>query len=120
HLQPHGQAPAMTLARIEEYVRAGEARGVTTVCITEHLFRFEEAYKMLYGWWDADPDAQLARTAEQYWRDHVSGSVADYVRLVEDAKRAGLPVLLGIELDWLRGKEEVLRDFLAPYDWDIV
>jgi histidinol-phosphatase (PHP family) len=120
HLQPHGQQPPMTRARIEEYVRAGEARGVTTVCITEHLFRFEEAYKMLYGWWDDDPDAELGRIAQEYWRDHISGSVADYVRLIEDAKRDGLPVLLGLEMDWLHGKGDELRRFLAPYDWDIV
>ena len=120
HLQPHGQAPPMTLDRIAEYVRAGEDRGVTTVCITEHLFRFEEAYKLLHGWWDEDPDARLAGMVGTYWKDHVSGKVADYVRLVEDAKAAGLPVLLGIEMDWLHGKEDLLRSFLAPYDWDIV
>lgn len=120
HLQQHGEKPPMTRALIEEYVRAGEARGITTVCITEHLFRFEEAYKMLYGWWDDDPDERLAGMAQQYWQDHVSGSVADYVRLVEEAKSAGLPVRLGIEMDWLHGKEDILRSFLAPYDWDIV
>lgn len=120
HLQQHGEKPPMTRALIEEYVRAGEARGVTTVCITEHLFRFEEAYKMLYGWWDADPDKRLAGMVGKYWEDHVSGSVTDYVRLVEDAKAAGLPVRLGLEMDWLPGKGDVLRSFLAPYDWDIV
>jgi histidinol-phosphatase (PHP family) len=120
HLQPHGQQPPMTRARIEEYVRAGAERGVTAVCITEHLFRFEEAYRMLHGWWDEDPDPRLASMAGQYWKDHVSGSVADYVRTVEAAKSAGLSVLLGLEMDWLHGKEEILRDFLAPYDWDIV
>jgi histidinol-phosphatase (PHP family) len=75
---------------------------------------------MLHGWWDDDPDPTLAGMVDQYWRDHVSGSVADYVRVVEQAKRAGLPVLLGIEMDWIHGREEVLRRFLAPYDWDIV
>lgn len=120
HLQQHGEKPPMTRALIEEYVRAGQARGVTTICITEHLFRFEEAYKLLYGWWDEDPDARLAGMVQRYWQDHVSGSVADYVRLVEEAKAAGLPVLLGIEMDWLHGKADVLRSFLAPYDWDIV
>ena len=95
------------------------------MCVTEHLFRFEEAYKLLYGWWD-DPDGRghrdpkLASMADQYWRDHVSGSIADYVRLVEEAKSAGVPVLLGLEMDWIHGKEEELRRFLAPYDWDIV
>ncbi|MEX2227776.1 MAG: PHP domain-containing protein [Dehalococcoidia bacterium] len=120
HLQPHGEAPPMTLARIEEYVRVAQSRGVERVCITEHLFRFEEAYTMLHGWWDDDPDATLAGMVDQYWQDHVSGSVTDYVRVIEEAKRAGLPVLLGLEMDWIRGREDILRKFLAPYDWDIV
>ncbi|MBI5284515.1 MAG: histidinol phosphatase [Chloroflexi bacterium] len=120
HLQPHGEKPPMTRARIDESVRGGAARGVTEVCITEHLFRFEEAYEMLHGWWDDDPDPTLASMAGEYWRDHVSGSIADYVRLVEEAKSAGAPVLLGLEMDWIHGREETLRKFLAPYDWDIV
>jgi histidinol-phosphatase (PHP family) len=110
----------MTLARIEQYVEAGRARGVATVAITEHLFRFREAYELLGAWWDDDPDPALAALAKQYWDDHVSGSVSDYVRTVESAKRAGLPVLLGVEMDWIHGREPALRQFLAPYDWDIV
>jgi histidinol-phosphatase (PHP family) len=110
----------MTRERIDEYVRAGAARGVTTVAITEHLFRFEEAYELLYGWWDEDRDRVLASMAQQYWRDHVSGSIVDYVRLIEEAKSAGVPVLLGLEMDWIHGREDALRRFLAPYDWDIV
>lgn len=120
HLQPHGEAPPMTRGRIEEYVRVAEERGVEAICLTEHLFRFDEAYTALHGWWDEDPNPELAAMAGQYWKDHVSGSVADYVRVVEEAKSAGLPVLLGLEMDWLAGKEDVLAKFLAPYDWDIV
>jgi len=120
HLQPHGEAPPMTIARIEEYVRVAEQRGIERICITEHLFRFEEAYTLLHGWWDDDPDPVLAGMVRQYWRDHVSGSVAGYVRVIEEAKRAGLPVLLGLEMDWIHGREDALRKFLAPYDWDIV
>lgn len=120
HLQPHGHQPPMTVERIAEYVEAGRARGVTTVAVTEHLFRFREAFDMLRGWWDEDPDETLARMVEEYWSDHVSGSVADYVRVVEQAKSGGLPVLLGIEMDWIHGREDTLARFLAPYDWDIV
>jgi histidinol-phosphatase (PHP family) len=120
HLQPHGERPPMTRERLETYVRAGERRGVERICITEHLFRFQEAYDLLHGWWDADPDPALRALAAAYWEDHVSGSVADYVRLIEDAKADGLPVSLGLEMDWLDGREEELRAFLAPYDWDIV
>lgn len=120
HLQPHGAQPPMTRALIDEYVRAGRERGVERICITEHLFRFREAFELLHGWWDDDPDADLRTLAERYWRDHVSGSVADYVRLIEEAKAGGAPVLLGLEMDWVHGREEDLRRFLAPYDWDIV
>jgi histidinol-phosphatase (PHP family) len=120
HLQPHGEQPPMTRERIDRYVEAGRERGVTTLALTEHLFRFREAYDLLAGWWDDDPDPALTALAKQYWDDHVSGSVADYVREIERAKSAGVPVLLGIEMDWIRSKEDQLREFLAPYDWDIV
>ncbi len=120
HLQPHGQKPPMTRERIDEYVRVGLERGLTQIAITEHLFRFQEAYDLLYGWWDEDPDPKLARLAREYWHDHVSGSVADYVRTIEAAKSAGMPVLLGIEMDWVHGRAEQLERFLAPYGWDIV
>jgi histidinol-phosphatase (PHP family) len=120
HLQQHGEKPPMTRERLVAYVERGLARGVERICITEHLFRFEEAYDLLHGWWDEDRDPQLRSLAAAYWKDHVSGSVADYVRLIEDAKSDALPVLLGLEMDWLHGHEDELRAFLAPYDWDIV
>ena len=120
HLQPHGQKPPMTRERIDEYVAVARERGIERIAITEHLFRFEEAFQLLYGWWDEDPKAPLAVLAETYWKDHVSGSIAGYVRTIEAAKSAGVPVLLGLEMDWIHGREDALAKFLAPYDWDIV
>jgi histidinol-phosphatase (PHP family) len=121
HLQPHGHKPPVTRERIEQYLEVARRRGVEQVAFTEHLFRFEEAYRLLYGWWDADrAHPQLCATAAAYWRDHVSLSVAEYVGVIEDAKSAGLPVLLGLEMDWLPGRGDELRRFLAPCDWDIV
>ncbi len=121
HLQPHSETPPVTRERIELYVQAAQERGVERLAFTEHLFRFQEAFDALYGWWDEDEtDPALSAATQQYWQDHVSLRVADYVRVIEEAKSAGLPVLLGLEMDWLHGHEDDLRRFLDPYDWDIV
>ena len=120
HFQPHGEKPPITRERIDLYVTQARANGVERLAFTEHLFRFQEAYDRLTGWWDADPDPTLAATAHAYLRDEVSGTMADYVRVVEEAKADGLPVLLGLEMDWIPGRADDLRKILAPYDWDIV
>jgi histidinol-phosphatase (PHP family) len=120
HIQPHGEKPLMTRERLERYVEAGRAAGVERIAFTEHLFRFHEALALLRDWWDDDGDPVLAAATHKYLEDEVSGSIAEYVRLIDEAKADGLPVLLGLEMDWVPGREKELRAFLAPYDWDIV
>jgi histidinol-phosphatase (PHP family) len=120
HLQPHGEQPPVDRARIELYVAHARTNGVDTVVFTEHLFRFREAYELLRGWWDADPNPALAVAAHTYWLDHINLSLPEYVRLIEEAKCDGLPVRLGLELDWIPGRADDLRRLLKPYDWDCV
>lgn len=120
HLQPHGQCPPVDRARIERYVEHARRNGVDIVVFTEHLFRFREAYDLLAGWWDADPDPALRALTRAYWDDHVNLSLPAYVRLIESAKADGLPVRLGLEMDWIPGRAAELRRLLAPYAWDCV
>jgi histidinol-phosphatase (PHP family) len=120
HLQPHGEKPTVDRARLDQYVTAAAANGIDGLAITEHLFRFQEAYELLAGWWDSDPDPTLARMVKRYWDDHVNLRLPDYVALVEQAKADGLPVALGLEMDWIPGRADALQQLLAPYAWDIV
>jgi histidinol-phosphatase (PHP family) len=120
HLQPHGQCPIVDRQLLERYVEHARANGVDVVVFTEHLFRFHEAYSLLEGWWDDDPDPNLAALTHAYWQDEVNLSLPDYVRLIEDAKTDGLPVRLGLEMDWIPGRAEDLHRILAPYAWDCV
>lgn len=120
HVQPHGESPPVDRAAIERYVACARAAGVDVVVFTEHVFRFHEAYALLEGWWDADPSPQLAAITQGYWQDHVNLSLPAYVRLIEAAKADGLPVRLGLELDWIPGRADALRRILAPYAWDVV
>ena len=120
HLQPHGEQPPVDRARIELYVETALAQGLDGLVITEHLFRFQEAYDLLTGWWDADPNPQLAAATAAYWRDHANLTLPGYVALIERAKAEGLPVRLGLELDYIPGRADDLRRLLAPYAWDLV
>jgi histidinol-phosphatase (PHP family) len=120
HLQPHGEQPPVDRARIALYVETALANGLDGLVITEHLFRFREAYDLLAGWWDADPNPRLAAVTATYWRDHVNLSLPAYVALIEAAKTEGLPVRLGLELDYIPGRADDLRALLAPYAWDMV
>jgi hypothetical protein len=114
HLQPHGEQPPVDRARIDLYLDHARRNGVDVIVFTEHLFRFREAWDLLYGWWDADPDPTLAALTRKYWQDHVNLSLAEYVRVIEDAKSKGLPVRLGMEMDWIPGRAGDLRALLAP------
>ena len=120
HLQAHGECPPVDRARLEAYVEAARRNDVDRIVITEHLFRFHEAYDLLAGWWDSDADSLLARATERYWQEHVNLHLSDYARLIEDAKSDGLPVSLGIEMDWIPGRGDALLGFLKPYSWDVV
>ena len=122
HLQPHSAKPppSMDLERIKLFVEAAQANGVEKIALTEHVFRFREAFELLHGWWQEDANRELSATVQAYWQDHVSGDLASYVHVIEEAKSAGLPVLLGLELDWIPGRADDLRALLEPYDWDVV
>jgi histidinol-phosphatase (PHP family) len=120
HLQPHGERPPVDRALLQHYVASAASSGVATLAVTEHLFRFREAYDLLVGWWDADPNPRLRALTQRYWSDHVTLSLPAYVDLIESAKRDGLPLLLGMEMDWIPGRADDLRALLAPYDWDVI
>lgn len=101
----HLEQGDFTLPWLEEFVRTARARGVDEICITEHSYRFVQAHGLLDNDW--------ARERE----------VADldaYVALIQEAKAAGLPVKLGIEMDYVPGKEEEIAAFLSGYPWDLV
>ena len=65
HLQPHGEAPPMTRERIEQYVDAARTNDVGQIALTEHLFRFREAFELLYDWWEiSGEDPALSRHSQ--------------------------------------------------------
>jgi len=106
-----------TVARIEEYVRAAEERGVTEIGISEHCHRFRE-FRELFRPVSEGPGANHGAVA--WLRDFFYEPLERYVEAVAAARARGLPVKLGLEVDWFPGAEDALAAILEPYPWDYV
>ncbi len=87
---------------------------------TEHLFRFAQADRLLRGFWDDEPDAALRVSMESYWDEHARADLDAYVECVLAAKDAGLPVVLGLEVDYYRGRMDDVATLLAGYPFDVL
>jgi histidinol-phosphatase (PHP family) len=121
HLWPHGQRDsAPTLEQLASYCEQAARVGVTEIALTEHLFRFRQADALLGGFWNDEPDSRLRDSMADYWRDHAHADIDAYVACVEDAKKAGLPVVLGLEVDYYRGKMDQVASLLCGYPFDVL
>ena len=121
HLWPHGQRDqAPTLEQVAQYCAHAEQAGVTEIALTEHLFRFVQADRLLRGFWEDEPDAALRASMDKYWSDHARADLDEYVECVLAAKDAGLPVVLGLEVDYYRGRMGEVSTLLGGYPFDVL
>ncbi len=122
HLWPHTRHDApLVLDQVAAYCERAQAAGVVEIAITEHLFRFVQADRLLGGFWDDDEVPEhLRESMAAYWRFHVAADLDQYVETVLDARRQGLPVVLGLEVDYYRGRMDHVATLLAGYPFDVL
>ncbi len=127
HLHPHG-ANAETGpppgeypdGHIESYVEHAATNGAMEVGFTEHLYRCVESADALGTWWETDPNKDLAASTAAYVHGERVLSLDKYVDAVLAAKDRGLPVLLGLEVDFFPETIEAVLDLLKPYPFDFL
>ena len=105
---------------IESYVAAAAQRGVDEVGFTEHLYRCVEAAPVLGEFWASEPRRDLAAETEALVREDLTLSLESYVEAVLAAKDRGLPVKLGLEVDFFGDTIDDVVSFLDPYPWDFL
>jgi HisJ family histidinol phosphate phosphatase len=121
HLWPHGERDTdVTVEQLAAYCRRAGAAGITEIAVTEHLFRFVQADALLGRFWDADPDPALRRSMAAYWGEHARADLDAYVHSVLEAKGAGLPIALGLEVDYYPGRMDDVADLLEGYPFDVL
>lgn len=94
-----------SLDTILRFIDVSTERGVSEIAITEHIYHFVQARDIVEKEW----------TQDKCFYD-----LDAYVALLLDAQRQGLPVKVGIEMDYLEGKERAIERIVTGYPWDFV
>jgi histidinol-phosphatase (PHP family) len=103
---------------IDRFVEQAIDRGCMEVGFTEHFYRCIESEPILGRWWEDDPNPVLAAEIEEIVQLERNLSLERYVEVVVDAKDRGLPVKLGLEVDFQPGTEHALAALLSQYPFD--
>lgn len=101
----HLETGPYSLEWLKKYWDTAQKKDITDLGFSEHAYRFKQSKKILYNPWIAEKQTE---------------SIEEYIALVLKAKKEGLPVKLGIELDFVPGKEKEIETFIQSYPWDYV
>ena len=105
HLRPDGpDTPPeeyFTAANAEAYRAVATERGIAELGVSEHIYRFTEALRV----WD-----------NPLWREFAHDDVDEYCAFV----REDTDLKLGIEADFVPGREDRVQSFLDGRPWDYV
>jgi histidinol-phosphatase (PHP family) len=105
---------------VESYIETAAQRGVTEVGFTEHLYRCTESADVLGRFWEREKLADLAAQTAAFVAEDRTLSLERYVEVIQRAKDDGLPVKLGLEVDFFPETIEAVLDFIDDYPWDFL
>jgi histidinol-phosphatase (PHP family) len=103
HLRDASTGIAHRIEAIEPFVEQARRAGVDEIGFSEHVYYFRQTRSL----WTVP-----------YQLERCVYDLEPYVEAVLEAKRRGLPVKLGLEVDYVRGREDETRAVLEPYPWD--
>jgi histidinol-phosphatase (PHP family) len=103
HLRDEREQIAHDARAVEPFVEAAHRAGVDEIGFTEHAYYFTQLQEL----WSVP-----------YQVERCAYDLDAYVDAVLQARERGLPVKLGLELDYVPGLEEETLALLAPYPWD--
>jgi histidinol-phosphatase (PHP family) len=103
HLRNRSEEIAHDTWSVDPFVDAAHAAGVDEIGFTEHVYYFKQTRSL----WTVP-----------YMTERCVYDIEAYVQAVVAARGRALPVKLGLEVDYVPGREEETRSLLAPYPWD--
>jgi histidinol-phosphatase (PHP family) len=105
HLRDPEEGIAHRADAVEPFVETAARRGVDEIGFTEHVYYFRQTREL----WD-----------RPYEADRCVYDLDAYVDAVVEAKGRGLPVKLGLEVDHVGERQDLLAAVLEPSPWDFL
>lgn len=93
---------------LKKYIQQAERVGIRELGISEHAYFFKEAERILTNEW---AEARRAKNGQK---------MSDYLALFRAAQQEGMAVKMGIEMDYIPGKEEEIEKFIQAFPFDYV
>jgi histidinol-phosphatase (PHP family) len=105
HLRDADGQIAFRADAVGPFLETALARGVHEIGFTEHVYYFRQTAEI----WDVP-----------YMSERCVHDLDVYCDAVVEAKRAGLPVKLGLEVDYVGERQAQLAELLEPYPFDFL
>jgi histidinol-phosphatase (PHP family) len=105
HLRNGREEIAHDTWSVDPFVDAARVAGVDEIGFTEHIYYFKQTRAL----WTVP-----------YMTERCVYDIDAYVSAVVAARGRGLPVKLGLEVDYVPGREEETHEILAGYPWDFL
>lgn len=106
--------------QIALYCDEAARHGVTEIALTEHSHRFVDVASVVGPFWLRLGHEPTSTTMAEYWAFHARNSLEEYVSLAQRAKDEGLPVKIGLEVDFYQDQMDDVSAILAQYPFDVL
>jgi histidinol-phosphatase (PHP family) len=121
HLWPHSESSvSFQIDQIAAYCEEAALNGVTELALTEHSHRFVDVASVVGPFWLRHGHEPTSTTMAEYWAFHARNSLEEYVALAQRAKDEGLPVKIGLEVDFYQDQMDDVSALLAQYPFDVL
>jgi histidinol-phosphatase (PHP family) len=110
HLRPDdndaGPERYFTEANVDRYLAVAAARGISELGFSEHVYRFRQALEV----W-----------SHPFWKGYAVDDLDAYCEFLLAMRDTGRPVKLGLEVDWIPGREDRIAALIEgrPFDYVI-
>jgi histidinol-phosphatase (PHP family) len=99
----HVERGPYTVEWLEKFVEQAKKAGVTDLGISEHAYRFHQTKHLLWNSW-----VERKKTED----------LDEYLNMMHEARARGIPVKIGIEMDYMPDNGAAMKEFLAAHPFD--